>query len=467
MIAVTRIALVAAAIVFQAWPAAQAQTTPVPSASSQRALLDEYCVRCHSESTRNQAAGLMLDKIDVERVSADAEVWEKIVRKLRVGNHPMAGSPRPDRAAMDALTDAIEDALERDTRTYWAGGGGGVGAVPLSDLDLAARLSAFLWRSWPDAELLDLAAAGKLRTPAVLEQQARRMLKDPRSEAMFSNFFSQWLLLQNVGRANPSPQVVGFDDDLRQSMRRETELFLRNQVQEDRSITDLLTADHTFLNERLAKHYGLPNVRGAEFRRVAMGRSQRAGILGHASILTITSYSTRTSPVVRGKWLAETFLGVPMPTPPANVPALPEEAPGTETPMRERMAQHTRNPVCAACHSGMDPFGLALESFDAVGRWRERQGKFTIDDAAMLPDGTMMDGPTGIRRVLAEDRRTAYVSTVTERLMNHALGRRVGYYDMPSIRTIVREAGGSDHRWSSLILGIVRSAPFQMKRSDR
>ena len=336
----------------------------------------------------------------------------------------------------------------------------------LTDVQLASRLSFALWHSIPDDELLDAATAGRLRDPGVLETQVRRMLADPRSSTLATSFAGQWLHLRNMRAVAPDVNAFPeFDDNLREAFRRETELFVEQQLREDRSVVELLTADHTFLNERLARHYGVPGVYGSHFRRVPMSDDARRGLLGHGSILTVTSYATRTSPVLRGKWLLENVLGAPPPPPPPDVPEL-EEHDATTQPrsMRERMEQHRANPVCASCHARMDPLGFALENFDAIGKWRSDEAGSTIDASGELPDGASFDGPTGLREMLAA-RDTEFVTTVTSRLLTYALGRGVEYYDMPAIRKIVRDTAASEYRWSSIILGIVDSVPFQMRRA--
>ena len=336
----------------------------------------------------------------------------------------------------------------------------------LTDLQIASRLSFFLWNTIPDDELLSAAEAGRLGDPRVLERQVRRMLADPRTATLAGNFAGQWLHLRNMRALAPDVNAFPeFDDNLRAAFTRETELFVEHLVREDRSVVELLTADYTFLNERLARHYDIPGVYGSHFRRVALRDEARRGLLGHGSVLTVTSYATRTSPVLRGKWLLENILGAPPPPPPPDVPEL-EEADVAERPrsMRERMEQHRANPVCAACHARMDPLGFALENFDAIGKWRTAEGGRPIDASGVLPDGAAFDGPAGLRRMLAE-RRTEIVEAVTAKLMTYALGRGVETADMPAIRRIVREAAESDYRWSSVVLGIVRSTPFQMRRA--
>ena len=339
---------------------------------------------------------------------------------------------------------------------------------PLSDVELASRLSFFLWSSIPDDELLDAAEAGSLGDPAVLERQVRRMLADEKAGVLVSSFAAQWLHLRRMRTVTPDVNAFpGFDDNLRDALVRETELFVRSQIRDDRSVVDLLDADYTFVNERLARHYGIPNVYGSRFRRVDLPGEERRGLLGHGSVLTVTSLATRTSPVVRGKWVLENILGTPPPPPPPDVPDLPERADdGTVTSLRARLEAHRANPVCSNCHARMDPLGFALENFDAVGKWRDTGVAGTpIDPSGTLPDGTAFDGFSGLRDILLE-RREEFVTTVTEKLLTYALGRGVEYYDRPAIRAIVRDAALNDYRWSSLILGVARSLPFQMRRSD-
>ncbi len=339
------------------------------------------------------------------------------------------------------------------------------GAYRVSDLELASRLSFFIWSSIPDDELLDAANRGVLSNPAELERQARRMLADPRSGALIDNFAAQWLYLRNLPETTPDAWLFpDFDDNLRRSMRRETELFFESIIREDRSAIDLIAANYTFIDERLARHYGIPHVRGSRFRRVALDPdSGRGGLLGHASILTVTSYATRTSPVLRGKWVLENILGTPPPPPPANVPPLEDAGRGQVLSMRERMIQHRANPVCASCHALMDPIGLSLENFDGIGRWRTRtEGFAPLDVTGSLPDGSAYEGVDGLKATLLS-RPELFVTTVSEKLLAYALGRAVEYYDAPAVRRIVRDAEEDGFRFSSLILGIVRSTPFQMR----
>jgi len=340
-------------------------------------------------------------------------------------------------------------------------------AYPISDLELASRLSFFLWSSIPDDQLLELAEGGKLSDPVVLEQQVRRLLKDSRSKALVSNFAAQWLQLRNLRAINPDQDVFPyFEENLREAFRVETELFFESQLGEDRSVLELLSADYTFLNERLARHYGIANIYGSHFRRVELETEERRGLLGKGSILAVTSYANRTSPVLRGKWVLENILGTPPPPPPPNIPDLVEsDQDGKALSMREAMEQHRANPVCATCHNAMDPLGFALENFDGIGAWRTTDAGEPIDASGVLPDGTPFRGPAELQRVLLESKSSEFVATATERLLTYALGRGVESYDAPAIRSIIREAAPNNYRWSSLILGIVKSTPFQMRRS--
>ena len=337
----------------------------------------------------------------------------------------------------------------------------------ISDLELASRLSFFLWSSIPDDALLDVAARDALEDPAVLEQQVRRMIADPRSKALVDNFVGQWLAVRNVRDVVPDSQLFPeFDENLREAFQQETELFMESQLREDRSLLGLLDADYTFVNERLARHYGIPNVYGNRFRRVTFPDAERGGLLGHGSILTVTSYPNRTSPVLRGKWLLDNFLGTPPPAPPPDIPSLRENtATRTPTSVRERLEEHRRNPACAVCHAPMDPLGFALENFDAIGAWRTTDALSPVDASASLPDGTRFEGPAGLRALLLS-KREQFVRTVTEKLLTYALGREIEYYDAPVVRQITRTAAADDYRWSSLILEIVKSMPFQMRRSE-
>ena len=340
-------------------------------------------------------------------------------------------------------------------------------AYALSDLEMASRLSFFLWSSIPDDALLDAAVRGALRDPAELEAQARRMLDDPRAEALVTNFAGQWLSLRNAAAVQPDEDLFpDFGEDLRQGFRRETELLFDAVLREDRSVVELLSADYTFLNERLALHYGVPNVRGSRFRRVVLDDPARGGLLGHGSVLTVTSHANRTSPVVRGKWVLENVLGTPPPPPPPDVPPLEAAAAGRTLNMREAMERHRANPVCASCHRVMDPLGLALEPFDAVGRRRTpNETRAAMDLSGALPDGTVFDGPAGLRAaLLAHPER--FVTTVTEKLLTYAVGRGMEHYDAPAVRAIVRAAADDGYRLTTLVLGVVKSPPFRMRSTQ-
>ena len=342
----------------------------------------------------------------------------------------------------------------------------GTGVYRISDLELASRLSFFLWSSIPDDELLDLAARANLREPGVLAAQVRRMLADPRSRELTRNFAGQWLFLRNLPATLPDVVLFpDFSENLRQDFRKETELLFDSLIREDRSILDLLTADYTFLNERLARLYPVPDVYGSRFRRVKIADEKRHGILGHGSFLLVTSQANRTSVVGRGKWIMENLLGSPPPPPPPNVPALKENpATGRPQTLRERMAAHRANPVCSSCHARMDPLGFALENFDAVGQWRTQEGFQPIDAASVLPDGTRIDGPAGLRRMLLS-RPEQIVTTVVEKLLTYALGRGLEFTDAPTVRRIVRSTARDNYRVSALIAAITESAPFHMRRA--
>ncbi|OLC48373.1 MAG: hypothetical protein AUH43_09660 [Acidobacteria bacterium 13_1_40CM_65_14] len=350
--------------------------------------------------------------------------------------------------------------IERDPSTAETGT-----AHRVSDVELASRLSFFLWSTIPDAELLDVAERGKLKDPAVLERQVRRMLDDPRADALVSNFAGQWLHLRNVETVKPDPVSLPFDEALRQSFLTETSLFVSSIFREDRSLLDLLSADYTFVNQRLAEHYGIPRVYGSQFRRVTLTDVNRRGLLGQGSVLTVTSYPNRTSVVQRGKWILENLLGTPPPPPPPDVPELKAAPHGKVLSMREQMQVHRANATCAACHGRMDPIGFALENYDAVGRWREQDAGAPIDASGKLPDGTEFQGPAGLSRLLLTKYQDDFLRTATEKLLTYALGRGVEYYDYPTIRSINREAARDNYRVSSWILAIVKSTPFQMRRA--
>ena len=333
----------------------------------------------------------------------------------------------------------------------------------LNDLDLASRLSFFLWSSIPDDELLNTAIAGKLKQPAVLEQQVRRMLADSRSKALVGNFVGQWLQMSKLTGLVPDVDAFpDFDENLREAMRQETAEFVASQMREDRSVLELLTANYSYLNERLARHYGIPNVYGNHFRKVTFTDGVRGGLLGQASVLTVTSYPNRTSVVLRGKWLLANMLGAPPPPPPADVPSLKEAGQdGQPRSLRDRMDRHRNSPACAGCHQRMDPLGFSLENFDALGKWRTVADGEKVDVSASLPDGTTFEGVAGLRNLLL-NHKNDYVRTLTEKLLAYSIGRGIEYHDFPAIRKIARESAPGDYRWSSVVLGIVRSTPFSM-----
>jgi hypothetical protein len=348
-----------------------------------------------------------------------------------------------------------------------AGAPAGTGVYRISDLELASRLSFFVWSSIPDDELLAVAERRQLHEPAVLTRQVRRLLSDERSQAFVKNFFGQWLSMRGLQSHQPDPSAFpSFEDNLRDAFLQETALFVNAQLREDKPVPELLTANYTFVNERLARHYGIPYVYGSHFRRVTLPDDRRAGLLGQGSILTITSYANRTSPVVRGKWLLDNLLGTPPPPPPPDVPPFPEEPAGSVATLtvREKMERHRKNPVCANCHSRLDPLGFALENFDGIGAWRATDAGKPVDASGALPDGTKFNGPAAFRGTLAKY-QTEFVTNVTERMLTYATGREVTYTDMPAVRSIVRAAAAQDYRWSALIGAVVESLPFQMRRA--
>jgi hypothetical protein len=426
-----------------------------PTSASRNGADDDACASRIISTLARRAYRRAVTPADIEQPMA-------FYRQAKVDGGFEAGIEMAVRAVL-ASTEFLFR-IERDPK----------GAVPgrpyrISDVELASRLSFFLWSRGPDEALLQLATKGALRTPGVLEAQVRRMLADPRAEALVTNFAGQWLYLRNLDAQVPDARLfTDFDDNLRRAFRRETELFVESIVREDRNVLDLLRADYTFVNERLARHYGIPNVYGSRFRRVTLpSNSPRRGLLGQGSILTVTSYANRTSPVLRGKWILENIVGTPPPPPPPNVPALEAtSADGRVLSMRERMAQHRANPACASCHQMMDPAGLSMEHFDAIGRWRTKTEAGTaVDASGGLPDGSTFDGAAGLRTALLT-RPELFVGTLTEKLLTYALGRGLEYYDQPSVRAATRAARTHDYRFSSLVLGIVTSDPFQMRSAE-
>jgi hypothetical protein len=343
---------------------------------------------------------------------------------------------------------------------------GAAAAHRIDDYELAARLSYFLWSSMPDEELFRLAGERKLHRPEALRAQVHRMLLDKRSVALVDNFAGQWLELRNLDSVKPDPdRFPNFDEELRKAMREETRLFFEAVIHEDRSILDFIDGKYTFLNERLAKHYGIPGVVGPEFRRVALTGDERSGVLTQASVLTVSSYPTRTSPVLRGKWILENILNDPPPPPPPGVANLKEEAIGTTMSLRQQLEQHRANPACAACHTRMDPLGFGLENYDAVGQWRTQDGKFAIDAAGTLPGGRSFHGPGELKGILRAD-RDAFARCLTEKLLTYALGRGLERYDRPAVNLIEQRLAASDYRFSRLVLEIVESLPFGMRHGE-
>ena len=347
------------------------------------------------------------------------------------------------------------------------------GVHPVSGVELASRLSFFLWSSVPDEELLQLGISGKLAKREVLRQQVERMLDDPKSESLVSNFAGQWLFIRNLATVRPDPVIfANFDESLRWSMERETELFFESIVRENRSALELLTAKYTFLNERLAKHYGIPDIYGAQFRRVSLdvypNDPHRGGLLGQASLLTVTSPPNRTSVVERGKWVLENLLGAPPPPKPPDVPALDETTKGNQhLSLRAAMERHRADPGCAGCHAVMDPIGFAMENYNGIGQWRDNDGGSPIDASGKLPDGTKFNGPSGLKDIMTTSRREEFANTVTEKLLTYGLGRGLEYYDQPAVRSILRECGPGDYRMRDLIQAVVMSTPFQQRRGGQ
>lgn len=435
--------------------------TPADTPSRRRIFICQP-KETHAESACARKILTTLARRAYRRPVSDEDV-EPLLKLFAEGRHGKSFEAGIEMALRAMLVDPdFLFRIERDPR----GGAPGT-AHRIADIELASRLSFFLWSSIPDEELLSRAESGKLADPIVWERQVQRMLNDPRATSLVTNFAAQWLYLRNLREVKPDARVFPyFDDDLRDAFQRETELFLESTLREDRSVLDLLGADYTFLNERLARHYQIPNVYGSHFRRVTLADDQRRGLLGHASVLTVTSYATRTSPVRRGKWLLDNVLAAPPPAPPPNVPDLQDTGEsGALLSVRERMEQHRANPVCASCHVRMDPLGFALENFDGIGRWRTTSEAGTpLDTSAVLPDGTKFDGPGELRRILME-RPEEIATAVTEKLLAYALGRGLDYYDAPAIRKIVRATGQADYRWSSIIKAITTSVPFQMRMS--
>jgi hypothetical protein len=425
-------------------------------------LFERYCVSCHNAV--NRSGGLDLAMLNDRGVSANTGTWEKILGRLRARRDPPPGVSRPD----DAAYRSAIVTLERELDAAYAATRPANSAERVSDGDMAARIATLIWGSAPDAALLDEAQRGRLHDPAVLNRQVVRMLRDPRSSGLVDGFFTDWLSLDKIRAARPDPvSYPQIDTELLQAMDSETRLFLQTQLREDRDAIELWTASYTYVNERLARHYGIAGVTGKEFRRVSWPNANRSGILGQAGPLTALSFAARTSPTTRGRFVLTRFLGVEAPDPPANVPPLAEKPPTPGT-MRDRMKAHKVNPSCASCHAIFDPLGLAFENFDATGGWRTMDGDASIDASGTFVDGTRFDGPAAFRAGLLKY-RDAYYTSLTRQLLAYALNRkgkagRVYDYEMPAVRKIVRDASASNYRWSSILTGIVASAPFQMKQ---
>ncbi len=486
-------------------------------------LMNGYCMDCHNAS--DAKAGLDLElvagKIKQSGALTETETLEKIVKRLRAREMPPADATRPDENASKAALTAIEsildlaaakdpqpgrtDSIRRLNRTEYHHAirdllamdvdvnailpadesGHGFDNVTVGDLppmllsryitaaqqisrlavELASRLSFFLWSSIPDAELLSLAEKQQLREPEILRQQVLRMLGDGRAESLVTNFAAQWLYLRNLETFRPDMRLYpDFDDNLRMALRKETELRFQHILQDDRSVLELIDTDTTFLNERLAKHYGIPGVIGSQFRPVKLTdpNAHRGGLLRHGSILAVTSYATRTSPTVRGNWILANILGTPPPPPPPNVPSLKDKSETKSLTIRERMAEHRSNPACANCHNLMDPVGFSLENFDAVGRWRTLDDGHLVDASGGLPDGTPIKNFVELEESILKHPEL-FVGTLTEKLMTFALGRGIESYDGPAVRQVVRRSSEQNYRFSSLITNIVSSVPFQMR----
>jgi hypothetical protein len=424
-------------------------------------LFERYCVQCHRAG--NRAGGLDVTALNDRSIAENTTAWEQILARLQARRDPPAGAPRPDEATYRSVVSTLQSALDG----AYASNPTLHGAERATDAELAARLAAFLWNAPPDAPLLDDAQHGRLRNEETLRRQVARMLRDPRSSGLVNGFFTNWLSLDRIRDVRPDPsRYPQFDGELLQAMQTETRLFIDSQVREDHDAIELWNADYTFVNERLARHYGLAGVTGAEFRRVTWPNSDRAGILGQAGPLAALSVGGRTSPTTRGRFILSRFLGIDAPDPPANVPPLAEHPPTPGT-MRERLQAHKLIPSCASCHAMFDPLGLALENFDAIGAWRTTDGGAPIDASGTFIDGTRFDGPAALRAGLLKY-RDAYYTNVTARLLAYALHRtdksvRVYDYEMPAVRRIVRDASRDHFRWSSIIAGIAASSPFQMK----
>jgi hypothetical protein len=433
-------------------------TVTVSSATAP--MLERYCVRCHNAGSKS--GGLDLASLSEQQVGENTGLWEQVVRRLLARRDPPAGAPRPDDETYRAVTARLQQALD----AVYAANRTLTDSERADDGELAVRLAALIWNGLPDASLLSDAKRGQLHEPAVLNRQVARMLRDPKSAGLFSGFFASWLSLDKVRKAGPDPSLASqIDADLVQAMGTETRLFFESQLREDRDAVEIWTADYTYVNGRLARHYGLKGVTGQDFRRVTWPDDTRAGILGEAGILTALSMPSRTSATARGRFVLSRFLGVGSPSPPANVPPLMER-PASSGTMRDRMLAHKVNPSCASCHSMFDPIGFALENFDFTGAWRTTDSGAPIDASGTFIDGTRFEGPAGLRAGLLKYREAFYTS-LTQQLLAYALNRKkaglVYDYEMAAVRKIVRDAAAGGYRWSSILAGIGASAPFRMK----
>jgi hypothetical protein len=423
---------------------------------------ERHCQRCHNE--RSRSGGLDLSALNAHDVGRNTTQWEQVVRRLLARRDPPGEAVHPSEATYRTVIARLETALDR----AYSANHTLRDAERIDSAELATRVARFIWRAAPDASLLADATSGRLQDRAVLERHIARMLRDPRSSSLVDGFFAEWLALDRVRTATPDPsRFPHADAELLQAMDTETRLFLGDQLRSDRDAMNIWTADYTYVNARLAHHYGMADVTGHEFRRVTWPDDRRGGLLGQAAILTASSTPSRTSPTQRGRFVLSHLFGVDTPSPPANVPPLAETGPPSGRTMRERLRGHKINPSCAACHSIFDPIGLALENFDAVGAWRTQDGGASIDASGAFADGTRFDGPAGLRAALLNYRQ-AYYSGLTRQLLAYALNRRgksgqVYDYEMPSVRAIVRASAADGYRWSSLLAGVAASAPFQMK----
>jgi len=416
------------------------------------AMFETYCISCHNQTRKT--AGLALDTLNTTNVSENTAVWERILRRLRARRDPPYGMRHPDETLLQAAISTLELALDQAYPVTASLND----ADRVTDAELAVRMAKLIWNAGPDAVLLDAVQRGRLRDPAVLEQQVRRMLRDSKAKNLVTEFFERWILWDALDKAQNA------DELLRQDLRTETQLFLESQVREDHNALDLWTASYSFLNDRLSRHYGVAGSSGNDFRRLAFADNNRAGILGQGSFLTVSSFGNRTSPAVRGRMILMIFLGFTPPDPPPNI--RPLKADDNRT-MRVRMEEHRSNPACANCHITFEPLGDALENFNSTGQWRNTDGGSPIDASGTFVDGTKFNGPAELRAALVKY-RDAYYANVAQKLLGYALSRKarawnVYDYEMPSVRAIVREASVNDYRWSSIILGIVKSTPFQMK----